>query len=192
MKNLIPAFFAIAVCLATIGCNDNTTDNANNGETGDTTARENLYAEAVLGSSYEDTVVNGTAKFEQNDNGNVRFTLELTVPAKANQSVAVHLHEHGNCGDAGNHAGGHWNPTGVNHGKWGEDPFHIGDIGNVELDSEGKGKIELETDLWSIGGDEKKNILNKAVVVHGGTDDYTSQPSGNAGTRIGCGTIMKK
>ena len=52
--------------------------------------------------------------------------------------------------------------------------------------------MELETDLWTIGGDEKTNILNKSVIVHNGMDDFTTQPSGNAGTRIGCGVIMKK
>ena len=67
--------------------------------------------------------------------------------------------------------------------------FHSGDIGNVQLDKEGKGTFTLETDLWTLGGSPEKNILNKALIVHGGVDDYTSQPSGNAGTRIGCGVI---
>jgi Cu-Zn family superoxide dismutase len=53
----------------------------------------------------------------------------------------------------------------------------------------GNGDMELETDLWSLGGDAKTNILNKAIIVHGGEDDFVSQPSGNAGTRIGCGVI---
>ncbi|MGZ3991255.1 MAG: superoxide dismutase family protein, partial [Flavisolibacter sp.] len=56
----------------------------------------------------------------------------------------------------------------------------------------GKGKLKLETDLWSIGGDPLTNILDKAIIVHSGVDDYTSQPAGNAGERIGCGVIKKK
>ena len=52
--------------------------------------------------------------------------------------------------------------------------------------------MELESDLWSIGGDPKKDILNKTVIVHSGVDDYTSQPSGNSGERIGCGLIQKQ
>ena len=89
----------------------------------------------------------------------------------------------------GNEAHGHWNPTNKKHGKWGSDNFHSGDIGNIQLDANGKGSKELETDLWSIGGDSTTNILDKSVIVHGGVDDYTSQPAGNAGTRIGCGVI---
>ena len=84
---------------------------------------------------------------------------------------------------------GHWNPTNKQHGKWGSADFHSGDIGNVQLDNQGKGTLTLETDLWTLGGGPEKNILDKALIVHGGTDDYTSQPSGNAGTRIGCGVI---
>jgi Cu-Zn family superoxide dismutase len=146
------------------------------------------HAEAIISGTYADTTVDGKATFDA-ANGKVKMVLNITVPAKANQSVAVHLHEHGACGDMGKEAHGHWNPTHKDHGKWGSANFHSGDIGNVQLDADGKGSIELETDLWSIGGDSTTNILDKSVIVHGGVDDYTSQPSGNAGTRIGCGVI---
>jgi Cu-Zn family superoxide dismutase len=136
-----------------------------------------------------DTTLNGTARFDQ-DGDQVTMKLNLSVPSKANKSVAVHIHEMGDCGEMGKHAGGHWNPTNKNHGKWGGDSFHSGDIGNVQLDANGNGTIELKTDLWSIGGDSTKNILNKTIIVHAGVDDYTSQPSGNSGDRIGCGVIQ--
>ncbi|MCO5239219.1 MAG: superoxide dismutase family protein [Chitinophagaceae bacterium] len=147
------------------------------------------HAEAVLTGTYADTTVSGTAKFDADENGKVKLELEITIPAKAGKSVAVHIHEHGDCGDNGNLSHGHWNPTKQQHGKWGSAAFHSGDIGNVELNAEGKGSLTIETDLWTLGGSEEKNILDKALIVHGGVDDYTSQPSGNAGTRIGCGVI---
>ena len=148
-------------------------------------------AVADITSTQPDTTVTGNARFNEK-NGKVKMTLKITVPKKANQSVAVHLHEHGSCGDMGKEAHGHWNPTKVNHGKWGGDNFHRGDIGNVKLDKEGKGKIEIETELWTLTGtDSTKNILSKAVIVHGGVDDYKTQPTGNAGSRIGCGVIRK-
>jgi Cu-Zn family superoxide dismutase len=160
-----------------------TTDSA---QQSDTNVQQ--HAEAIISGTYADTTVDGKATFDA-ANGKVKMILNITAPAKANQSVAVHLHEHGACGDMGKEAHGHWNPTNKNHGKWGSASFHSGDIGNVQLDADGKGSIELETDLWSIGGDSTTNILDKSVIVHGGVDDYTSQPSGNAGTRIGCGVI---
>ncbi len=146
-------------------------------------------AEATLSGTYPDTALSGTAKFNAGSDGKVKMMLEITVAAKAGKSVAVHIHEHGDCSDTGKMAHGHWNPTNAQHGKWGGSSFHSGDIGNVKLDAKGKGKLTIETDLWTLGGKADKNILNKAIIVHGGVDDFTTQPTGNAGTRIGCGVI---
>jgi Cu-Zn family superoxide dismutase len=146
-------------------------------------------AEAMLTGTYPDTTLSGTAKFTTGKNGKVKMVLDITVAAKAGKSVAVHLHEHGDCGDSGKMAHGHWNPTNAQHGKWGQGSFHSGDIGNVKLDAKGKGSVTVETDLWTLGGQWNKNVLGKAVIVHGGVDDFTTQPTGNAGSRIGCGVI---
>src|SRR5690606_6054010 len=124
--------------------------------------------------------VSGTAKFTATNEGRVRLELSVSVPARANKSVAVHLHEHGDCSDNGNASHGHWNPTKQNHGKWGDSAgFHSGDIGNVTLDAKGNGTLVMETDLWTLGGKDDKNILGRAVIVHGGEDDYKTQPTGN-------------
>jgi Cu-Zn family superoxide dismutase len=194
-KNLLPAFLAISV-FALVSCGSNETSTVN--ENSDTTtvnsgveSETSNSAEAVLSGTQPDTTVTGSVRFNE-ASGKVKMTLDITVPKKANQSVAVHIHEHGSCGDMGKEAHGHWNPTKMNHGKWGSAAFHSGDIGNVDLNAEGKGTLELETDLWAISGtDSTKNILNKAIIVHGGVDDFTTQPTGNAGSRIGCGVITK-
>lgn len=106
---------------------------------------------------------------------------------------AIHIHEKADCSSIdGKSAGGHWNPTFKNHGKWGDEGgYHKGDIGNFEIDESGDGKIIMETNEWCIGcEDDTKNILGKAIIVHQGTDDFTSQPSGAAGARIICGGII--
>jgi superoxide dismutase, Cu-Zn family len=189
--------FLILSLAALVSCNDGTKVGTS-GSTDSTAANSDSArmasagnAVANLAATYPDTTVNGTVRFETESDGEVKMKLEITIPSKANQSVAVHIHEHGNCGDTAHHAGGHWNPTNAQHGKWGSSAFHAGDIGNVTLDASGKGTLELETRLWSVGGDAQKNILDKTIIVHGGTDDYTSQPSGNSGTRIACGVITK-
>jgi Cu-Zn family superoxide dismutase len=106
---------------------------------------------------------------------------------------AVHIHETGDCSaEDGSSAGGHWNPTGEEHGKWGEHPFHLGDIGNIEVGEDGTGSITLSTDLWSIGDSSDHDVVGKSIVVHAGADDFKSQPSGAAGERIGCGVIELK
>lgn len=182
-KPLFLLFISGAIIMA---CNNNSSS-----ESKDKMA-ETKTAEAALSGTKADTSVSGTLKFTQEGDGQVKMDLEISIPSMANHSVAVHIHEHGDCGDEGKSAGGHWNPTNKQHGKWGVGEFHSGDIGNIELDSTGKGTYSLETDLWSIGGDVQKDILGKSIIVHSGMDDYTSQPSGNAGTRIGCGVIEKK
>jgi Cu-Zn family superoxide dismutase len=186
-----------SLTIVSCGSGDQETNGGDTSATsGDTTATnqgttESVRAEAVIASTYADTAVTGNASFDI-VNGKVKMVLNISVPAKANKSVAVHIHEHPGCGDNGKEAHGHWNPTKVNHGKWGSAPFHAGDIGNVELDGEGKGTKELETDIWTIGGDSTTNILNRSIIVHGGVDDYKTQPTGDAGSRIGCGIINKK
>lgn len=146
-------------------------------------------ASAAIRAVKLDTTVNGTAFFKQCRNGKVKMKLEITVPSKASRIVAVHIHEHGVCGNMGKQAGAHWNPTKTNHGKWGSSSFHAGDLGNIKLDANGKGSMKRKTRLWTINDYTEQNIINRTIIVHSGIDDYISQPSGNSGERIGCGII---
>ncbi|MGB3344965.1 MAG: superoxide dismutase family protein [Aequorivita sp.] len=107
---------------------------------------------------------------------------------------AIHLHEKADCSaDDAMSSGGHWNPTHQKHGKWGDsDGYHKGDIGNIEADENGNASIIMETDEWCIGcGDENKDILGKAVIVHERKDDFVSQPTGDAGGRVACGGVIE-
>lgn len=107
---------------------------------------------------------------------------------------AMHLHEKADCSAAdGTSSGGHWNPTFEKHGSWGDPKgYHRGDIGNLTAKADGTAKLMFQTDQWCIGcGDETKDILGKAVILHDGRDDLTTQPTGNAGGRISCGGIIK-
>lgn|SRR5690554_5598708 len=143
-----------------------------------------VVMEAKSGSSLE-----GEAVFVQ-ENGEVTLTANFSGLSEGTH--AIHLHENADCSaDDGTSAGGHWNPTFENHGKWGADEgYHKGDIGNFEVDADGNGSITFSTDEWCIDcEDDTKNIIGTSLIVHDGVDDYTSQPAGNAGTRIGCAVI---
>jgi Cu-Zn family superoxide dismutase len=199
MKSLIPVFFDFCA-MAFFACNNESNENTTTDSSvvrndsmnmtgADSSAAMATQAVATLTGTSPDTVVTGTARFDA-AGGKVKLTLDITVPSKAGKEVAVHIHEHGDCGDKGNMAHGHWNPGNNQHGKWGSGNHHAGDIGNVKLDGQGKGTLTIETDLWTLGGDAMKNIVGKAVIVHSGVDDYTTQPTGNAGSRIGCGVIQ--
>ncbi|MDT0691620.1 superoxide dismutase family protein [Salegentibacter sp. F188] len=133
--------------------------------------------------------LSGTVTFTE-ENGEVR--MQGTISGLSEGTHAIHLHEKADCSaEDGTSAGGHWNPTNEPHGEWGDsEGYHKGDIGNFQVDSNGEGNVSMSTDQWCIGcDDDNKNIVGKAVVVHDGVDDYTSQPSGDAGTRVGCGEI---
>ncbi len=145
-----------------------------------------LMATATIGETNESGVA-GKAVFTQIGD-NIKLVVSL-ANASAGEH-AVHIHATGDCSAPdGKSAGGHWNPTGVAHGKWGEGEFHLGDIGNMTVDDQGMGKIELTTNLWEMNTGSDIDIVGKAIIVHAGADDFVSQPSGKAGARIGCGVI---
>lgn len=135
--------------------------------------------------------VSGNVVFTE-ENGTVAMTAILSGLKPG--SHAIHLHEKADCSsDDGKSTGGHWNPTSEPHGKWGaSEGYHKGDIGNFEADENGNGTITFTTDQWCIGcGDPNKEIMGKAIIVHEGTDDFTTQPTGAAGGRVSCGALIE-
>lgn len=140
-------------------------------------------------------------KSNSNVSGEVTFTakdsmvfMRAELTGLAEGEHAIHLHEKADCSaEDGTSTGGHWNPTNQPHGKWGDEAgYHKGDIGNFVADAEGNATVEFSTGEWCLDCDDpNKNILGKAVIVHEGVDDYTSQPSGDAGTRISCAGIIE-
>ncbi|WP_304235827.1 superoxide dismutase family protein [Jiulongibacter sediminis] len=156
--------------------------------------------EAVAGVSMETAVADIEGKSDMDVSGTVAFTeadgmvtMEANIIGLPKGKHAIHIHETGDCSAVdGKSAGGHWNPTGVDHGQWRMEPHHAGDIGNLESPGDSITVLSLTTDKWCLScDDENKNILNKAIIIHAGPDDFTSQPSGAAGARVGCGVIDK-
>lgn len=103
-------------------------------------------------------------------------------------SHGIHVHEHGACGNAGADAGGHYNPTDKKHGKAADMESHMGDLGNIVADRDGRAKISLDDDNITLDGVD--TIVGRSLVVHQDPDDMMSQPAGNSGKRIACGAIV--
>lgn len=99
-----------------------------------------------------------------------------------------HIHEKGDCSapDASS-AGGHFNPTGMNHGAPDMDMRHAGDLGNLVADISGRARLTHVDRHMTMEG--PNSILGRGVIVHADPDDLKSQPSGNAGPRVACGVI---
>lgn len=140
--------------------------------------------------SRSDSKATGKVTFTANGG---KVTMKVEVKGLTPGPHAIHLHEKGDCSapDASS-AGGHWNPSSENHGRWGTAPFHHGDIGNLVADAKGKAELTVETDLWTIGDGKPSDVVGHAVVVHATLDDFMTQPSGNAGGRVACGVVQKK
>ena len=175
MKKIIVSFAIITALI--IGCKTSTKSNDSKTLT-------------ITLEPKSNSTVTGTATFTEK-NGKVTFIAKM---AGLQPGVhAIHIHEKSDCSSAdGSSAGGHWNPTFKKHGKWGVGEYHKGDIGNFTADEKGNGTITMTTDEWAIGGDdETKNILGKGLIVHQGADDFTTQPTGNAGGRVACAGIIK-
>lgn len=144
-------------------------------------------AEAIMEAKSGSSLA-GKASFVVGEDG--KITLTIAIEGVEPGTHAAHIHATGDCSAAdGTSAGGHWNPTTMDHGKWGGEHHHLGDIGNIEAGEDGKGTITLTTDKWAIGTGADNDVVGKAIIVHAKADDFTSQPSGAAGTRIGCGVI---
>ena len=104
---------------------------------------------------------------------------------------AFHIHEKGDCSAADfSSAGGHFNPTAQPHGRTAQGAHHLGDNDNLVADANGIARVNAHFTGVVLGGGGGNDIVGKAVIVHANPDDYTSQPSGNAGARIACGVIV--
>jgi len=99
-----------------------------------------------------------------------------------------HIHEFGDCSRLdGKSAGGHFNPDDKKHGAPDDSERHVGDLGNLVADEYGKAHYEWIDSHISFTG--LNSVIGRAIIVHAGEDDLTSQPTGNAGARLACGVI---
>ncbi len=193
MKKQILVLLLIAAFV--LSCKNNKKDAEQAVETVEETAKE-VEEEKVevikfaLNSKSESTATGEVEFAEEDGTVMMRAILSGLTPGEH----AIHIHEKADCSsDDGKSSGGHWNPTHTQHGKWGvAEGYHKGDIGNFEVKEDGTAVVTFETDEWCIGcDDDTKNIVGKAIIVHQGVDDFTSQPSGAAGKRVSCGGIIQ-
>ena len=100
------------------------------------------------------------------------------APCAAN-IFAMHIHSVGDCsGDMPfSAAGAHYDEGNCPH------PAHSGDLPPL-FGNRGYGWQAFYTERFT-----PKDIIGKAVIIHVQRDDFTTQPAGDAGGRIGCGVI---
>ncbi len=129
--------------------------------------------------------VTGTVTFMSTDKG-VKIIADLKGLEKGKHGF--HIHEYGDCTlPDGTSAGGHFNPKGEKHGGSMDMERHMGDMGNIEADKDGKAHLEYIDNTISLSG--KYSIIGHSIIIHKDEDDLKTQPTGNAGARVACGVI---
>ncbi len=125
--------------------------------------------------------LNGEVLFYQLENGVLIVASVDNLPETQSGFFSFHLHEGVSC--SGNEtdefadAGAHFNPEKTPH------PEHAGDFPPI-LSSGGSAYLAFVTDRFKI-----RDIIGRTIIIHMNPDDFTTQPSGNAGEKIACGTI---
>ena len=130
-----------------------------------------------------DGQTNGAVMIAETPGG---LLMRVDVTGIAHGFHGVHIHETGLCEPAEGFktAGGHANPTSKEHGFLVAGGPHIGDFPNAYAHDEG----HLRTDVFGAGTalSDIQDSDGFAVMIHSGADDYESQPSGDAGSRVAC------
>lgn len=163
-------------------------------------AAAGLSAQAPDGkAATQGAAVKATVKLASTANntarGEVTFTKEAggvhvvgSFSGLAYGEHGFHIHEKGDCSapDATS-AGGHFNPASKPHAAREAAARHAGDLGNLKADPYGLARVDFVDATLSLSGPD--SIVGRAVIIHEKADDFTTQPTGNAGARQACGVI---
>lgn len=142
-------------------------------------------AYAEISGNADHPSLRGTAYFYPVSSGGVLIETEVSglpyekVPPYG-QFYGTHIHETGDCTLPFDKTGNHYNPDSLPH------PNHAGDLPPL-LGNEGYAYSVVYTDRF-----ELPDIIGRSLIIHSAPDDFTTQPSGNSGDKIGCGVIVEK
>jgi Cu-Zn family superoxide dismutase len=180
MINLKTALLISSMCTLA-ACSPSTPPTANN---------TSLFERSIL-TATGDTL--GTLSLKDLGEGGTEVTVTVSGLDGAG-THAMHFHEIGVCeAPSFTTSGGHFNPMSMAHGKLSADGPHAGDMMNMEVGADGTGTLTVINDRVSIGGDHRLPALldadGTALIIHERGDDYTTQPTGAAGGRIGCAVL---
>lgn len=137
--------------------------------------RESAEARILGNTGYPELF--GKALFTQMPVGGVSITVEVVGLPPESGFLGMHIHEVGDCTQPFDKTGNHYNSTEAAH------PMHAGDLPPL-LNNNGYAYLSFYDNRFQL-----KEILGKSIVIHSMRDDFTSQPAGDSGEKIGCGVI---
>jgi len=140
---------------------------------------------AVLHATKSGGSTEGTVTFTRVEGG---VRVEAEIRGLTPGQHGFHIHEFGDVSspDAMS-AGGHFNPSKMEHGAPKGDKRHAGDLGNIEANARGIARVDMVDPHLHLSG--PSTIVGRGVIVHEKADDLKTQPTGNAGGRVAAGVI---
>ena len=147
--------------------------------------RQRPHAVATVKGSREFSDISGRVYFYQRKTG-VIVVVEVSGLPRGNDACdnpvfGFHIHSGisctGNVDDYFADSKGHYNPRDCSH------PYHAGDMPPL-FGNNGYAFSVFFTDRFTV-----KEIVGRTVIIHSKVDDFTTQPSGNSGTKMACGVI---
>ena len=143
--------------------------------------------------------INGTAEFVESQEGTGKVvSLQLMVTGLKEGRHGVHLHAVGKCTPDFAAAGGHFDPGPAgNMDPDANHPFHMGDLPNLEVTSNGRGAMKATTTRVTLseGPVSLFDADGSAIIIHGNPDELkTGEPKSgvSGGPRVACGVIEKR
>jgi len=107
---------------------------------------------------------------------------------------AFHIHQNAKCDPPDfASAGGHFNPDMKKHGLQNPDGPHAGDMNNFTVGANGTAKGTTSDPRVTMSMQGANSVFangGTALMIHAAADDMKTDPAGNAGARIACGTIV--
>ena len=132
----------------------------------------------------------GSANLTQTPHG---VLINLSVKGMPAGEHAFHIHAVGKCEPPFTSAGGHFNPGGKKHGMMAAEGHHAGDMPNLHIPQNGDLTVEDLNASITLEKGKPNSVFDtdgSAVVIHAGSDDYKTDPTGDAGGRIACGVVQ--